>query len=57
MGLSLDYKGIEFSISKNFYHKIESKNDISIHVSGYENKHLFPTYFSKNCLKVSLKYC
>ena len=57
MGVSLDYKGIEFSISKNFYHKIESKNDISIHVSGYENKHLFPTYFSKNCLKVSLKYC
>ena len=40
MGVSLDYKGTDFFISKKCYHKTKSKNDISINKFGYENKHL-----------------
>ena len=36
MGVSLDYKGIEFSVSKKCYHKTESNKDISINVFGHE---------------------
>ena len=35
MGVSLDYKGTDFSISKKCYHKTKSKNDISI--NKFEN--------------------
>ena len=57
MGVSLDYKGTDFSISKKCYHKTKSKNDISINKFGYENKYLYPIYLSKKCLKTTLRNC
>ena len=57
MGVSLDYKGTDFSISKKCYHKTKSKNDISINKFGYENKHLYPIYLSKKCFKTTLRNC
>ena len=42
----LDYKGIEFTISKKDFHKIEVKNEIYISVFCYENKLTYPIYVS-----------
>ena len=46
MVASLDCIGIEFPVSKRSY-KIELKNEISITVSGYDNKQAYPLYLSK----------
>lgn len=44
MVTSLDYKGIEFSVSKKSYHKIETKNNSSFNEFGYEYKHVYLIY-------------
>ena len=43
---NLNYDGIEFPVKENDFKKIEIQNNISINVFGYENKLVFPTYFS-----------
>ena len=35
-----------FSVSKKSYHKIETKNDISINIFGYENRRGYSIYLS-----------
>ena len=42
----LDYKGIEFPVSKKDFNKIEKKNNIWINVFCYENKLVYPVYVS-----------
>ena len=44
---SLDYKGINFSISKKNHKKIEQKNNICINVFFYENGLTYPAHISK----------
>ena len=46
MNGSLDYKGIEFPVSKKGY-KIKFKRDVSINVFRHGNKHVYPFYLSK----------
>ena len=54
----LDYKGIEFSVSKRDYCKIEQKNNICINVFCYENYLAYPVYVSdenlENCMDLLL---
>ena len=40
----LNYDGIEFSLSENNFSKIETKNNIYVNVSCYENKLTFQIY-------------
>ena len=42
MANDLDYEGIEFSVSKKYYSKIEQKVNISINVFCYENYMVYP---------------
>ena len=42
----LDYKGIEFSVSKNDYCTIEQKNNFCINVFCYENNLVCPVHIS-----------
>ena len=42
----LDYKGIEFPVSKKNNIKIEQKNNICISVFCYENNLVYPVYVS-----------
>ena len=42
----LNYDGIEFSVREKDFEKIEKKNNICINVFCYENKLVFPIYFS-----------
>ena len=50
----LDYKGIEFPVSKKDYSKMEQKNNICINVFCYENGSTYPVYVSnekfENCM-------
>ena len=43
---NLDYKGVEFSVSKKNFFKIEVKNKICISVFCYENKLTYPVLIS-----------
>ena len=43
---NLDYKGVEFSVSKKNFFKIEVKNKICISVFCYENKLTYPVHIS-----------
>ena len=43
----LNYKGIDFSLSKNDYGKIEERNNISVNIFFYENGLVFHVYISK----------
>ena len=43
---NLNYEGIEFSISKNDYCKIEKQNNICVNVFFCENKIIYPFYIS-----------
>ena len=43
---NLNYKGIDFPISKKDYCKIETQNKICINVFCYENKRTYPVYLS-----------
>ena len=43
---SLNYEGIEFSVSKNGYCKIEKQNNICINVFCYKNGLTYPIYVS-----------
>ena len=38
----LDYDGVRFPVSKEYYSKIEKKNSICINVFGYENDLVYP---------------
>ena len=40
----LDYEGIEFSVSKNDFGKIEKKNNIFINMFCYENNLVYPVH-------------
>ena len=42
----LNYDGIEFTVLKNDFSKIEKKNNLCINVYCYENKLTFPIYLS-----------
>ena len=44
---SLDYKGINFPISKKSHKKIEQKNNICINAFFYENGLTYPVHISK----------
>ena len=50
----LDYEGIEFSVSKRDYSKIEQKINICINIFCYENDLTYPVYVSdqkfKDCM-------
>ena len=50
----LDYKGIEFPVSRNDFGKIEKKNNTCINVFFYENNLVYPVNISdekfKNCM-------
>ena len=54
----LDYKGIEFPVSKKDFNKIEVKYNICISVFCYENNLVYPVYVSnkkfENCLDLLL---
>ena len=50
----LDYKGIEFPVSKKDFSKIEVKNKICINVLCYENKLTYPVYISDQRFKNSM---
>ena len=39
---SLDYGGVKFLVSKNYYSKTEQKSSICIDVFGYENGLFYP---------------
>ena len=43
---NLDYEGIEFSVSKKDFGKIEKKNNVCINVLCYENNLVYPVYAS-----------
>ena len=43
----LKYDKINFPVKLNQVNKIEKQNSISINIFGYENKHPFPLYISK----------
>ena len=43
----LDYKDIEFRVSKTYYKKIEQKNNMCINVFCYENGLTCPIHISK----------
>ena len=47
----LNYKGIEFPVSKKNFSKIEIKNKICINVFYYENKLTYPIYVSDQKFK------
>ena len=49
-----NYDGIEFPVKENDFKKIEIQNNISINVFGYENKLVFPIYFSNKKFKDSM---
>ena len=42
----LNYQGVNFSVSKNDYGKIEILNGICINVFCFENKTFYPVYLS-----------
>ena len=47
---NLNYEGIEFPMQEKDFSKIEIQNNISVNVSGYEDKLVFSIYISdKNC--------
>ena len=50
----LDYKGIEFPVSKKDYCKIKQKNNVCINVFCYENNLVYPVHISdqkfKDCM-------
>ena len=54
----LDYKGIEFPVSRKDFDKIEKKNNICIIVFCYDNNLLYPVNISdeksKNCMNLLL---
>ena len=41
---NLDYEGIEFSVSKKDFGKIEKKSNICINAFCYENNLVYPVY-------------
>ena len=43
---NLEYKGVEFSVSKKDFSKIEVKSKICISVFCYENKLTYPIHIS-----------
>ena len=43
----LDYKGINFPVSKKDYCRIEMQNKICINLFCYDNKLTYPVYLSK----------
>ena len=47
MANNLDYKVIKFPVSKEYYQKIEQKNNICINVFCYENDLVYPAHISK----------
>ena len=47
----LDYKDIEFRVSKAYYKKIEQKNNMCINVFCYENGLTYPIHISKQKFK------
>ena len=49
---NLDYKGIEFPVSKNDFSKIEENNNICINVLCYDNNLFYPVYASNQKLKL-----
>ena len=55
---NLDYKGIEFPVSRKDFDKIEKKNGICIVVFCYNNNLLYPVNISdkksKNCMNLLL---
>ena len=51
MANDLDYKGINFPISKKDYSMIEKKNNICINVFRYENDVVYPVHISKQKFK------
>ena len=53
----LDYKGIEFPVSKKDFSKIEQKNNVYINVFCYENDLTYHVYISNEKLKVVWLYC
>ena len=42
-----DNKSIDFLVSIKRYHKTETKNNININLSRYENKQAYPLYLLK----------
>ena len=50
----LNYKGINFPVSKKDYYKTEVQNKICINVFCYENKVIFPFYLSDQKFNDSL---
>ena len=51
---NLNYGGVEFPVQEKDFSKIETKNNICINVSSYENKLLFPIYKSDQEFKNSM---
>ena len=47
----LNHSGVDFPVSKNDYGKIEVMNKISVNDFCYENKTVYPVYFSNQCFK------
>ena len=51
---NLDYKGIEFPVSKNDFSKIEENNNICINVFCYDNNLVYPVYVSNQKFKTCM---
>ena len=45
----LNYSGVDVTVSKKHYDKIEILNKININVFCYENKVVYPVYLSNQC--------
>ena len=49
---SLDYGGVKFLVSKNYYSKTEQKSSICIDVFGYENGLFYPVPYQMKNFKI-----
>ena len=50
---NVNYEGIEFSVQKEDFKKIEVQNNICINVFGYENELVYPIFISKQTFEDS----
>ena len=46
---NLNYSSVDFPVSKKDYGKIGTLNKINVNVFSYENKVVYPVYFSNQC--------
>ena len=53
---TLDYKRIDFPVSKKYFNKVEVKNKICINVCCYESKLTYPVHISGQNFKNSMDF-